>query len=105
VADPVVVNGETFTNKWGPVQVQATFAADGTLTAIDTLQTPTRDGKSIRINDRAVPSLNSEALTAQTADIHTVSGATYTTNGYRQSLQSAIDIAVANGIPAATAAA
>ncbi len=105
VADPIVVNGETFTNKWGPVQVQATFAADGTLTAVDTLQTPTADGKSIRINDSAVPRLNSSALTAQNANVDTVSGATYTSNGYRQSLQSAIDIAVANGIPATSAAA
>ncbi len=105
VADPIVVNGEAFTNKWGPVQVQATFAADGTLTAVDTLQTPTRDGKSIRINDSAVPRLNSGALTAQNANVDTVSGATYTSNGYRQSLQSAIDIAVASGIPAAATAA
>lgn len=105
VADPIVVNGEAFTNKWGPVQVQATFAADGTLTSVDTLQTPTRDGKSIRINNSAVPRLNSGALTAQNANVDTVSGATYTSNGYRQSLQSAIDIAVASGIPAAATAA
>jgi uncharacterized protein with FMN-binding domain len=42
--------------------------------------------------------LNSEALTAQSANVHTISGATYTSNGYAQSLQSAIDVARANGI-------
>jgi uncharacterized protein with FMN-binding domain len=104
-AQPVVVNGETFTNRWGPVQVQATFGADGTLTAVDAVQVPYADGKSVGINNYAVPRLNSEALTAQTAQVNTVSGATYTSTGYRQSLQSAIDIAVANGITTLSAAA
>jgi uncharacterized protein with FMN-binding domain len=96
-ADPVLVNGQSFRNKWGDVQVQATFAPDGTLTAVDAVQVPFRDSKSVRINDRAVPQLNTEALSAQSASIDTVSGATYTSVGYKQSLQSAIDIAVANG--------
>ena len=100
-----MVNGQSFTNKFGPVQVQATFAPDGTLISVDALQVPTADGKSVRINNYAVPRLNSEGLTAQNADVDTISGATYTSNGYRQSLQSAIDIAVANGIPAAWSAA
>ncbi len=99
VTTPVVVNGETVTNRWGPVQVQVAFAADGTITSVDAVQAPFADGKSVRINDRAVPRLNSEALTAQSANVDTVSGATYTSVGYRQSLQSAIDIATANGVP------
>lgn len=99
----IEVNGQSFSNKWGDVQVQATFSSDGTLVAVDTLQTPTRDGKSVRINARAVPQLNSSALTAQTARIDTVSGATYTSVGYRDSLQSAIDIAAANGLATPTA--
>ena len=103
-ADPITVNGQSFHNKWGDVQVQATFAADGTLTAVDAVQVPFRDGKSVRINDRAVPRLNTEALSAQSASIDTVSGATYTSVGYQQSLQSAIDIAVANGVPAPASA-
>ena len=98
VATPITINGDTFRNKWGDVQVQATFAADGTLTDVTVLQVPDRDNKSVRINDRAVPRLNSEALSAQSANVDTVSGATYTSVGYRQSLQSAIDIAIANGI-------
>jgi uncharacterized protein with FMN-binding domain len=78
--------------------VQATFAADGTLVNVDVLEVPSRDGQSVRINDYAVPRLNSEALVAQSADVDTVSGATYTSIGYEQSLQSAIDVARANGI-------
>ena len=95
---PTVVNGASFANRYGDVQVQATFAADGSLANVDVLQVPSRDGKSVAINNYAVPRLNSEALTAQSADVHTVSGATYTSIGYEQSLQSAIDAARANGI-------
>ncbi len=95
---PTVVNGASFGNRYGDVQVQATFAADGSLTNVDVLQVPYRDGKSVSINNYAVPRLNSEALTAQSANVHTVSGATYTSIGYEQSLQSAIDAARANGI-------
>ena len=95
-----IVQGGVFHNKWGDVQVQATFAADGSLVDVVTLQTPDRDGKSVRINDRAVPQLNSEALTSQTAQVDTVSGATYTSTDYRNSLQSAIDAARAAGLTA-----
>jgi len=43
------------------------------------------------INSHAVPILNQEAVSAQSAKIDTISGATYTSDGYAQSLQSAID--------------
>ena len=45
----------------------------------------------------AAPTLRREALAAQSAKIDTVSGATYTSEGYRQSLQAAIDAAHAAG--------
>ncbi len=93
-----VVDGAVFQNKWGNVQVEVTFAADGTIVDVTTLQTPYVDDKSVRINQRAVPQLNSEALTAQSAEVDTVSGATYTSDDYRRSLQSAIDAANAAGI-------
>jgi uncharacterized protein with FMN-binding domain len=93
-----VVNGEAFKNKFGPVQVQVTFAADGSLQSVETIQTPYRDGKSVYINDRAVPVLDSEALQAQSANVHTVSGATYTSHDYVKSLQSAIDVARVAGL-------
>jgi uncharacterized protein with FMN-binding domain len=78
--------------------VQATFAADGSITSVDVVQAPSQDGRSAQISNYAIPRLNSEALTAQSANVHTISGATYTSNGYAQSLQSAIDVARANGI-------
>ena len=55
--EPTVINGDAFTNKWGPVQVQVTFGTDGTITDVQTLVTPSRDNTSVRINDRAVPVL------------------------------------------------
>jgi uncharacterized protein with FMN-binding domain len=97
-ATPTVVNGASVRNRYGNVQVQATFAADGTLTNVDVLEAPSRDGQSVQINNYAVPRLNSEALTAQSANVNTISGATYTSMGYAQSLQSAIDVARANGL-------
>ncbi len=97
-AAPTVVNGTSFSNRYGNVQVQATFAADGTITSVDAIDAPYRDGQSVQINNYAVPRLGSEALTAQSAHVHGVSGATYTSIGYAQSLQSAIDVARANGI-------
>ena len=85
--------GATSTNKWGPVEVQITVAG-GTITNVTTLQTPT-GGKSDSINQRAVPVLNASTLTAQSAKINSVSGATYTSTSYKQSLQSALDAAAA----------
>ena len=95
---PTVVDGGVFANKFGPVQVQATFAADGSLSSVDILQFPDQDGKSIRINDSAIPTLNNEALASQSASVDTVSGATYTTKDYERSLQSAIDAARSAGL-------
>lgn len=92
-AATTTVDGATFTNRWGNVQVQATFAADGSLVDVTVLQSPNGDGRSVQINNQAVPQLNSEALTAGNAHVDTVSGATYTSTGYQQSLQSAIDAA------------
>ena len=92
------INGAVFANKYGDVQVQVVFAADGSLSAVNVLQSPNGDNKSVSINARALPVLNSEALAAQKANVYTVSGAMYTTNGYVSSLQSAIDMARARGI-------
>jgi uncharacterized protein with FMN-binding domain len=90
-ADGVVAfDGNAIQTKYGPVQVQAQIQ-NGSLVAVAVLQYPDSDGKSVRINQRSLPQLQSEALTAQSAHVHTVSGATYTSNGYAKSLQSAID--------------
>jgi uncharacterized protein with FMN-binding domain len=72
------------------VQVQITLTG-GKLTAVDVLQVPEDNPKDQQINDYAVPVLKQEALTAQSASIDSVSGATYTSDGYIRSLQSALD--------------
>lgn len=95
-----VVDGAVFHNRWGDVQVEATFGADGALTDVTALKTPGGRDTSVRINEYAVPLLNRSALTAQSADVDTVSGATYTSSDYRRSLQSAIDAARAAGVTA-----
>jgi len=74
----------------------------GQITAVEAIQTPTDDRKSITINQRATPTLASEALSAQSADIDTVSGATYTSDSYKASLQSALDQATAAAQQTAT---
>ena len=84
------VAGDAINTRFGPVQVQITVAG-GKITAADVLQVPMRDRKDQMINSQAVPILNREAVSAQSAKIDTVSGATYTSDGYAQSLQSAID--------------
>ena len=84
------VAGDAINTRFGPVQVQITVAG-GKITAADVLQVPMRDRKDQMINSQAVPILNQETVSAQSAKIDTVSGATYTSDGYAQSLQSAID--------------
>lgn len=52
---------------------------------------PDSNGRDRQINSSAIPQLVTETISAQSAQIHMVSGATYTSNGYAQSLQSALD--------------
>jgi uncharacterized protein with FMN-binding domain len=86
------VTGDTIQTRWGPVQVRVTIK-DGKLTEVTAVTYPTDNPRDQEINSYALPRLRSEALQAQSADIDTVSGATYTSDGYRQSLQSALDSA------------
>jgi uncharacterized protein with FMN-binding domain len=92
-----VVDGSTFHNRWGNVQIEATFDSQGTLVDVVALQTPNSRQKSVRINDVAIPRLTAEAVDAQSASVDSISGATYTSADYSRSLQSAIDIARAEG--------
>ncbi|WP_328835986.1 FMN-binding protein [Streptomyces europaeiscabiei] len=80
-----VVTGTTIDTEKGPVQVQATFRGEK-ITAVKMLQQPDHPQ-----TEAAVPVLIEETLEAQSADIDTVSGATLTSDGYRESLQAAID--------------
>ena len=82
--------GESASTRWGPVQVQITVA-DGTVTDVTVVDYPSGNGKDQQINARALPVLVQETLDAQSADIDMVSGATVTSDGYVESLQSALD--------------
>ncbi len=87
-----VVAGPVVTHRYGPVQVQVGVSGDRIVDVV-ALRLPTSHGESARISKRAEPKLRAEALVAQSADIHTVSGATLTSNAYRSSLQAALDAA------------
>lgn len=63
----------------------------GKLTAVRVLQAPDQNGRDQQIASYALPRLTQEALGAQSAHIDAVSGASYTSQGYIQSLQSALD--------------
>ncbi|HEY2191783.1 MAG TPA: FMN-binding protein [Actinomycetospora sp.] len=84
------VTGTAADTRWGPVQVKVTLAS-GKITAVDVVQEPDSNGRDREINADAVPQLVQETLQAQSARIDMVSGATYTSDGYVQSLQSALD--------------
>ncbi|AHH97541.1 FMN-binding protein [Kutzneria viridogrisea] len=85
-------DGGAVQTRYGPVQVRITLSG-GRITNAQALQVPSGSGRDIEINDMAVPVLVQETLQAQSAQIDTVSGATYTSEGYIESLQSAIDAA------------
>jgi uncharacterized protein with FMN-binding domain len=82
--------GDTFDTRYGPVQVRMTVQGSR-ITDVVALQLPNDRSRSREISDYAAPRLRQEALDAQSANIDTVSGATYTSDGYASSLQSAID--------------
>ncbi len=90
-------DGALVQTRYGPVQVQAQIA-NGTITDVAVIAYPDGDGRSRSINARALPELRTEVLGAQDANVDTVSGATYTSQGYRQSLQAALDSARAEGV-------
>ena len=94
-ATPPATTGTTVTGavaqtRWGPVQVRITVAA-GRITDVTVPEYPTGTGKDREINAYALPELTQETLSAQSADIDVVSGATVTSQGYVTSLQSALD--------------
>lgn len=82
--------GAQVSTQWGPVQVRITVV-DGRITAARAVAYPSSSPRSQEINAEALPVLNQAVVAAQSADIDAVSGATVTSQGYVQSLQSAID--------------
>ena len=91
------VNGASIGTPYGPVQVQLTLRG-GRVTRSQAITFPNDSSQSQQINSQAIPILNGEAQQAQNARIDTVSGATYTSAGYQQSMQSALDAAHQAGI-------
>jgi uncharacterized protein with FMN-binding domain len=84
------VTGDAADTIYGPVQVAITVKS-GKITAVNAVQYPQGSPRDAQINSYAIPVLNQEALAAGSAHIDAVSGATYTSNGYVTSLQSALD--------------
>ncbi len=85
-----VIDGPPEENRYGTVQVRVTLSG-ARIVDVEALQLPSDRSRSAQISDFAGPRLRQEALAAQSAQVHTVSGATYTSGGYRQSLQAALD--------------
>lgn len=89
IADGTYTGGAADT-RYGPVQVQITVS-EGQIADVQLIDYPTSNSKDQQINQRAIPVLVSETVQAQSSQIDMVSGATYTSQGYITSLQSAID--------------
>ena len=79
---------------FGTVQVQVTFQ-NGKITDVQAVQMPSDQRHSAEISSAVAPMLHDEVLQAQSAQVNAISGATYTSQGYLQSLQSALDQAAA----------
>jgi uncharacterized protein with FMN-binding domain len=80
------------TTPFSTIQVRATLTK-GRLTGVETVSLTGDGAHTQALNARAEPILRAEALRAGSAHVHTVSGATYTSESWRDSLQSAIDAA------------
>jgi uncharacterized protein with FMN-binding domain len=83
-------DGPVIDTRFGPVQVEAVLQGS-TLIDVKVLQYPNEARRSEAINEQALPMLHDQAMSAHGAQIDGVSGATYTSSGYQQSLQAALD--------------
>jgi len=84
------VTGTVASTQYGPMQVRVTLAGTK-ITQVTVVQRTDDGAESDQIDANAIPKLTSETLAAQSAHIDAVSGASYTSSGYIQSLQSALD--------------
>jgi uncharacterized protein with FMN-binding domain len=91
-AGTVTLNGDRAGTRYGPVQVRVTIRSHH-LVAVTAIAYPSSGQRDQEISSFALPELEKEAIAAQSAQIDTVSGATFTSDGYRRSLQSAPDSA------------
>ncbi|HEY2793925.1 MAG TPA: FMN-binding protein [Micromonosporaceae bacterium] len=88
--------GPVVQTPFGPVQVEIKLA-NGKINDVEAVRVPTEHGLSVTLNAYAKPILRREVLTAQDAKIDVVSGATYTSDAYAQSLQAALNKAATRG--------
>lgn len=84
--------GTAVETRFGTVQVQVTIKA-GAITDVTALHLTDQEQRSVQISARAAPLLRSEVLSAQSANVQTIGGATYTSEAYLTSLQAALDAA------------
>jgi uncharacterized protein with FMN-binding domain len=89
-AGETAVDGKVASTAYGPVQIQL-IKRSGKIVKVAVLVQPTNTLHDVQIGEFAFPKLISETLTAQNGKIDAVSGATYTSAGYIQSLQSVLD--------------
>jgi uncharacterized protein with FMN-binding domain len=89
-AKPRTIVGPAVSTQYGIVQVAATVSGSK-LQAVRALVLPSGDGRTNDISAQVGPLLQQEAMAAQSAQINTISGASYTSDGYRRSLQAALD--------------
>ena len=82
--------GETVTHRYGSVTVTVTISG-GNISALSEQIVEDGERKSSMINSRSIPVIRDEIVAANSAQVSTVSGATYTTGAYLSSLQSALD--------------
>jgi uncharacterized protein with FMN-binding domain len=84
------INGAVEANRYGDVQV-AVVLKGSQIVDVKALRLPYDRARSADISTQAAPLLHDEVLQAQSARIDTIGGATYTSDGYARSLQSALD--------------
>lgn len=84
------VTSDAISTRYGNVQLRVTISG-GKITDVQAVQLPQQDPKSVQISSAAAPLLRQSALSKQSASVDAVSGATYTSDGYKTALQSALD--------------
>lgn len=87
----VTKDGPSINTMWGPVQVEAIISSSGQICDVGAIRSPNSHGRSVRINQQALPILHSQVMKAQSVNINGVSGATITSDGYVESLQAILN--------------
>lgn len=85
-------DGAVINTRYGTVQVQAVMSG-GQIADVIAVKLTDVDGRSVAISRQVAPMVHDEVLAAQSAHVSNITGGTYTTQGYLQSLQAALDAA------------